>query len=260
MAEAQTTEPRVIPYVMAITEGIRQVLLEQDDAFVAGEDVAGAGGVYGTFTGLLDEFGERRVVDTPISEAGIVGLAVGAAATGSRPIVDVMFMDFLGECMDEVANQLAVALEVSLLREAVLRDRANRQFKALAQDSNDLILLVDPDSLDVEFVGPTIERLLGYDETERNVLDDRMAETLREFSTLDGAFVISRTGVVQAAGVRLLAGRTEGLPPGLGARHAAAAGISATTKAIAITVSQSDGTVRVFRAGSLVASFDPPKR
>jgi pyruvate dehydrogenase E1 component beta subunit len=107
MAEAQTTEARTIPYVAAITEGIRQVLLEQDDAFVAGEDVAGAGGVYGSFQGLLAEFGERRIIDTPISEAGIVGLGVGAAATGCRPIIDVMFMDFIGECMDEVANQMA---------------------------------------------------------------------------------------------------------------------------------------------------------
>jgi pyruvate dehydrogenase E1 component beta subunit len=107
MAEAQTTEARTLTYVAAITEGVRQVLLEQDDAFVAGEDVAGAGGVYGSFQGLLDEFGERRIIDTPISEAGIIGLGVGAAATGCRPIIDVMFMDFLGECMDEISNQMA---------------------------------------------------------------------------------------------------------------------------------------------------------
>jgi pyruvate dehydrogenase E1 component beta subunit len=107
MAEAQTTEARTLPYVAAITEGIRQVLLEQEDAFVAGEDVAGAGGVYGSFQGLLAEFGERRIIDTPISEAGIIGLGVGAAATGCRPIIDVMFMDFLGECMDEISNQMA---------------------------------------------------------------------------------------------------------------------------------------------------------
>jgi acetoin:2,6-dichlorophenolindophenol oxidoreductase subunit beta len=69
--------------------------------------VAGAGGVFGTFRGLLDEFGPGRVVDTPISEAGIIGLGVGAGATGLRPIVDIMFMDFLGECMDQVTNQLA---------------------------------------------------------------------------------------------------------------------------------------------------------
>ncbi|MCL4163762.1 UNVERIFIED_CONTAM: hypothetical protein GTU68_057029 [Idotea baltica] len=82
-------------------------MLEQPNAFVAGEDVAGAGGVYGYYAGILDEFGPERVYDTPISEEGIVGLGVGAAAAGCRPIIDMMFMDFLGECMDEVANQLA---------------------------------------------------------------------------------------------------------------------------------------------------------
>ncbi len=107
MAEAQQAQARKLPYVAAITEGVRAVMLEQDNAFVAGEDVAGAGGVYGYYHGLLEEFGPDRVYDTPISEEGIVGLGVGAAATGCRPIIDLMFMDFLGECMDEVANQLA---------------------------------------------------------------------------------------------------------------------------------------------------------
>ncbi len=106
MAEAEM-KPRTLPYVAAITDGVRQVLREQDNAFVAGEDVAGAGSVYGYYNGLLDEFGPDRIYDTPISEEGIVGLGVGAAATGCRPIIDLMFMDFLGECMDEVANQLA---------------------------------------------------------------------------------------------------------------------------------------------------------
>ncbi len=106
MAEAQE-KPREIPYVAAIADGLRAVMREQPDAFIAGEDVAGAGGVYGYFRGLLKEFGPERVVDTPISEEGIVGLGVGAAATGCRPIIDVMFMDFMGECMDEITNQLA---------------------------------------------------------------------------------------------------------------------------------------------------------
>jgi pyruvate dehydrogenase E1 component beta subunit len=100
-------ETRTLPYVAAITDGVRQILKEQENAFVAGEDVAGAGSVYGYYHGLLAEFGPDRVIDTPISEEGIVGLGVGAAATGCRPIIDLMFMDFLGECMDEVANQLA---------------------------------------------------------------------------------------------------------------------------------------------------------
>ena len=107
MAEAVQTESRKMPYVAAITEGVRTIMQEQDNAFVAGEDVAGAGGVYGYYAGILKEFGPERVFDTPISEEGIVGLGVGAAATGCRPIIDLMFMDFLGECMDEVANQLA---------------------------------------------------------------------------------------------------------------------------------------------------------
>ena len=83
------------------------MLAEQDTAFVAGEDVAGAGGVFGSYRGLLDAYGAERVIDTPISEEGIVGLAVGAAATGLRPVIDIMFMDFMGECMDEIANQMA---------------------------------------------------------------------------------------------------------------------------------------------------------
>ncbi|SVC12887.1 uncharacterized protein METZ01_LOCUS265741, partial [marine metagenome] len=107
MSEAVKQEPRVLPYVMAINEGIREVLKEQDNSFVAGEDVAGAGGVYGYYTGLLDDFGPERIYDTPISEKGIMGLGVGASATGCRPIVDLMFMDFIGECMDEIANQMA---------------------------------------------------------------------------------------------------------------------------------------------------------
>ncbi len=110
MGQAQAkanTGPRKLPYVSAITEAVREVLLEQDTAFVAGEDVGQAGSVYGYYRGLFAEFGGDRVIDTPISEKGIIGLGVGAAATGLRPIVDIMFMDFLGECMDEVANQMA---------------------------------------------------------------------------------------------------------------------------------------------------------
>lgn len=106
MAEPQL-QPRKLPYVSAITDGVREVLKEQENSFVIGEDVAGAGSVYGYYKGLLEEFGPDRIFDTPISEEGIMGLGVGAGATGCRPIVDLMFMDFMGECMDEIANQLA---------------------------------------------------------------------------------------------------------------------------------------------------------
>lgn len=104
---AATDEARQLPYVAAWSEALAQLMREDESVFVAGEDVAGYGGVFGTFRGLLDEFGERRVVDTPISEAAIVGLGVGAAANGLRPVVDLMFMDFVGVAMDQIANQAA---------------------------------------------------------------------------------------------------------------------------------------------------------
>jgi DNA integrity scanning protein DisA with diadenylate cyclase activity len=100
----------------------------------------------------------------------------------------------------------------------------------------------------------------GYHEKERNILDDRMTETVKEYCSLDGAFIIRGSGVVEAAGARLKAGLSEGLPYGLGARHAAAAGITSVSKSIAITVSQSDGAVRVWRAGKMLASFEPTRR
>ena len=72
-----------------------------------GEDVAEAGTTFKVLTGLVDEFGKDRIIDTPISEAGFTGIGVGAAMTGMRPIVDIMFGDFLMIIMDQVANQAA---------------------------------------------------------------------------------------------------------------------------------------------------------
>ena len=100
----------------------------------------------------------------------------------------------------------------------------------------------------------------GYDEKQLNILDQSMTETVKEYSSLDGAFLIRGNGVIETAGARLKVGLSEGLPSGLGARHAAAAGITANTKSIALTVSESDGAVRVWRAGRLVASFEPSAR
>ena len=107
MSATTQTATRPLSYVGAVREALRQCLAEDERVFVAGEDVAGYGGVFGTTRGLLADFGERRVVDTPISEAAIAGLAVGAAATGLRPVVEIMFMDFMGCCMDQICNQMA---------------------------------------------------------------------------------------------------------------------------------------------------------
>src|SRR5204863_6311681 len=77
------------------------------DVVFLGEDVAKAGGVFKTTVGLLEEFGPKRVRDTPISEQAILGAAMGAAMTGLRPIAEIMFSDFFAVCWDIVANQIA---------------------------------------------------------------------------------------------------------------------------------------------------------
>ena len=98
---------RELAYVKAFNEGMHQIMAEDPDVFLIGEDVAGYGGVFHMFDGLLDAFGERRVKDTPIAEQGIIGLGVGAAAVGLRPVCDLMFMDFIGVAMDQIFNQAA---------------------------------------------------------------------------------------------------------------------------------------------------------
>lgn len=99
----------------------------------------------------------------------------------------------------------------------------------------------------------------GYDESERNILDPRLTETVKEFCAIDGAFLIRGDGVIEAAGAFLHPGFPhEELPMGLGARHAAAAGITAVTNSVAITVSASTGTVRVFRKGKMVIEIERP--
>jgi pyruvate dehydrogenase E1 component beta subunit len=98
---------RTLTYVKAFNEGLTQAMREDSDVIMMGEDVAGYGGVFHMFDGLLTEFGEKRVIDTPISEMALVGTGVGAAAQGLRPVVDLMFMDFLGVCLDQLVNQAA---------------------------------------------------------------------------------------------------------------------------------------------------------
>jgi len=98
---------RELTYVKAFNEGMHQAMAADPDVFLIGEDVAGYGGVFHMFDGLLTEFGDARVKDTPIAEQAIIGLGVGAAARGLRPVCDLMFMDFIGVAMDQIFNQAA---------------------------------------------------------------------------------------------------------------------------------------------------------
>jgi pyruvate dehydrogenase E1 component beta subunit len=96
---------REITFAQAINEALRQEMRLDDNVFIMGEDVGRYGGVFGVSAGLLDEFGPDRVMDTPISEAGFMGAAVGAALMGMRPVPEVMFIDFTTVCFDYLTNQ-----------------------------------------------------------------------------------------------------------------------------------------------------------
>jgi len=98
---------REITFAQAINEALREEMKKDPAVYIAGEDVGLMGGVFGVTSGLLEEFGEERVRDTPISEAAIVGSAIGAAVTGMRPVIELMFIDFTAVAMDQIVNQAA---------------------------------------------------------------------------------------------------------------------------------------------------------
>ena len=98
-----------LSYRDAVAAAIAQEMRLDENVLILGEDIADAGGVFKTTVGLLDEFGELRVRDTPISEQAILGAAMGAAMTGLKPIAEIMFSDFFAVCWDIVVNQIAKA-------------------------------------------------------------------------------------------------------------------------------------------------------
>lgn len=103
---SSTTEMR---YVNAVTQALRDSMEQDPSVVIMGEDVANAGGSFKATRGLLDTFGAQRVIDTPISESAIASAAVGMALTGLKPVVEIMFMDFITLSMDALVNQAAKA-------------------------------------------------------------------------------------------------------------------------------------------------------
>ena len=102
-----TVETREVTFAEAVREALAEEMRRDTRVFIIGEDVAEAGTPFKVLSGLANEFGLERVIDTPISEAGFTGIAVGAAMTGMRPVVDIMFGDFITLTMDQMANQAA---------------------------------------------------------------------------------------------------------------------------------------------------------
>ena len=136
---------RSITLSQAVNEAIAEEMRLDSSVFLIGEDVAEAGTPFKITSGLVEEFGTERVIDTPISEPGFMGLAVGAAMTGSRPIVDIMFGDFLFLIMDQLCNQAAKAYYMSggkLNVPLVVRTNLGATRRSAAQHSQSLHALV----------------------------------------------------------------------------------------------------------------------
>lgn len=107
MSSPAETEAATGRYLDALNQGMAEAMEEDERVVLIGIDVGAGGGIFTVTRGLYERFGPERVIDTPISEMGYVGAAVGAAMTGLRPIVEIMFMDFVGVCLDPILNQAA---------------------------------------------------------------------------------------------------------------------------------------------------------
>ncbi len=136
---------RNITLSKAVNEAIAEEMRRDDTIFLLGEDVAEAGTPFKILSGLVEEFGPDRIIDTPIAEPGFMGIAVGAAMTGSRPIVDLMFGDFIFLIMDQLCNQAAKTHYMSggkLKVPLVLRTNMGATRRSAAQHSQSLHALV----------------------------------------------------------------------------------------------------------------------
>ena len=135
------TKIRQITFAQAINEALAEEMRRDPTVFIIGEDVAEAGTPFKVLSGLVKEFGTKRVIDSPISEAGIAGIGVGAAMTGMRPVVDIMFGDFLTLTMDQLVNQAAKIRYMSggkLKVPLVLRTTLGAARRSAAQHSQSL--------------------------------------------------------------------------------------------------------------------------
>ena len=136
---------REITFGAAVNEAMAEEMRLDESIIILGEDVAEAGTPFKVLSGLVEEFGTERVIDTPISEPGFTGIAVGAAMTGLRPIVDLMFGDFLFLIMDQLCNQAAKTHYMSggkLSVPMVLRTNMGATRRSAAQHSQSLQALV----------------------------------------------------------------------------------------------------------------------
>jgi acetoin:2,6-dichlorophenolindophenol oxidoreductase subunit beta len=141
LSQAGAAATRELTLAQAIREALAEELRRDATVYVMGEDVAEAGTPFKVLSGLVEEFGPQRIIDSPISEVGITGIGVGAAMTGMRPVVDIMFGDFIGLIMDQLANQAAKIHYMSggkLKAPLVIRTTLGATRRSAAQHSQSL--------------------------------------------------------------------------------------------------------------------------
>jgi DNA integrity scanning protein DisA with diadenylate cyclase activity len=186
-----------------------------------------------------------------------LGGAEGSGAIDTAFVFDVGTVPELFSLEDAAALAGDIAPDVfervlTLATELAIEGREGRPVGALFVVGDSNRVLSQSRSL-------VLNPFQGHPESQRNILDPALDETIKEFAALDGAFVVREDGVVLAAGTHLLpCAPYSQLPGGLGTRHAAAAGITASTRALAVCVSQSTGTVAIFRSGRLVTNLQRP--
>src|SRR5713226_3194808 len=142
---AVAAETRELTLGQAVNEALAEELRRDPSVFVIGEDVAEAGTPFKVLSGLVEEFRPERVIDSPISEAGIAGIGLGAAMAGMRPVVDIMFGDFMTLVMDQLVNQAAKIHYMSGGRLKAPRSeerRVGKECRSAAQHSQSLHALV----------------------------------------------------------------------------------------------------------------------
>lgn len=268
MSQAVSAKAIVIPVdgLAADVEAVppRSLLVVRDDADIQrAESMADSGRAQILVPNVeLNRMGQVKLAAIMALSNRLIALSDRAVfLTGPyRSLVDSMVVMTMGaeyELLDtthqpEIDEHIKRAVFHRVLEFALHLGQHGREGKKVGC----LLVVGDSERVIEQSVQMILNPFKGYDENERNILDDAMQETMREYSTLDGAFIIRRNGVVEMAGARLKVSAPDALPPGLGSRHAAAAGVTSTTKSIAISVSESDGTVRVWRAGKMAASFE----
>src|SRR6266511_1238997 len=188
---------RQLTYGEAVREALAEEMRRDPRVFLIGEDVAEAGHPFKVLTGLVEEFGKDRVIDTPISEPGYAGIGVGAAMTGMRPVVDVMFGDFITLAMDQIVNQAAKVHYMSggkLKVPIVFRTTLGAGRRSAAQHSQSLHAWMSHiPGLQVALGAATMLEEIGI---SAEVIDPRTTFPLDKQTLIDSAKKTSRVIVV----------------------------------------------------------------